>query len=139
MSKRAASAPQYAIVRTVPSGSFDEAVSRAIEELAAEGFGVLSDIDVKATLAKKLGVDVPSYRILGACHPRLAHQALEAEWAIGVLLPCNVVVAEKPDGRIIVAAVDPMQMFSIVERDDLAPIADEVKERLTRVVDRIAA
>ncbi len=131
--------PEYALVRTLASGTFDEAITRTRDELAAEGFGVLSDIDVKETLRKKLGIDVPRYRILGACNPELAHRVLEAEWGIGVLLPCNVVVAERPDGRIVVAAVDPMQMFSVVEREDLAPVAEEVRERLARVVDRVAA
>src|SRR5690606_30711844 len=130
---------RYAIVRTVASGSFDETIERAQKELAAEGFGVLSDIDVKATLAKKLGVDVPRYRILGACNPTLAHQVLDAEWAIGVLLPCNVVVTEKADGSISIAAVDPMQMFSVVEREDLTPVAEEVHSKLSRVVERVAA
>jgi uncharacterized protein (DUF302 family) len=139
MTQNEPSRSEYAIVRTVASGTFDETIARTQKELAAEGLGVLSDIDVNATLAKKLGVEVPRYRILGACNPQLAHRVLDAEWAIGVLLPCNVVVAEKPDGRVVVAAVDPMQMFSVVDREDLSPVADEVRERLTRVVDRVAS
>lgn len=115
--------------------SFEEAVERVREELAAEGFGVLTEIDVKATLKKKLDVDREPYVILGACKPPLAHMALSAEPELGTLLPCNVVVYQQ-DGVTHVSAVDAERMLSIVENEDLADIAAEVKQRLGAVVER---
>lgn len=112
---------------------FDEAVERVRVELAEEGFGVLCEIDVQATLRQKLGVETDSYLILGACNPRLAHRALEAEPELGALLPCNVLVYER-EGKTHVAAIDPEQMLSIVGNDELAEVASEVRERLGRVV-----
>jgi uncharacterized protein (DUF302 family) len=117
--------------------SFDEAVGRVRDELAAEGFGVLCEIDVRATLKQKLGVEREPYLILGACNPALAHAALEAEPELGTLLPCNVVVYQQ-HGETHIAAVDAEQMLSIVGNDDLAPTANEVKRRLSAVVDRAA-
>ena len=117
---------------------FREAVQRVRDELAAEGFGVLCEIDVQATLAAKLGAEVEPYVILGACNPPLAHQALEAEPELGVLLPCNVAVYER-DGLTRVAAVDPERMLSIVENERLGPIADLVRDKLAAVVARVAA
>ncbi len=116
---------------------FDDAVARVREELAAEGFGVLCEIDVQATLEAKLGIESDPYLILGACNPPLAHRALDAEPDIGVLLPCNVVVYVQ-GGETRISAVDAERMLSIVGRDDLGPIAAEVRERLARVVDRAA-
>ena len=116
---------------------FTEAVARVREELAAEGFGVLCEIDVQATLKQKLGVEREPYLILGACNPRLAHGALEVEPEVGVLLPCNVVVYEQHGGTHI-AAVDAEQMLSIVGNDALAQIASEVRQRLAAVVDQVA-
>ncbi len=118
--------------------AFDDAVGRVKEELKAEGFGVLCEIDVQATLREKLGVESERYLILGACNPPLAHRALEAEPELGVLLPCNVVVYER-DGETHVAAIDAERMLSIVGRDELAPIAAEVRRRLAVVVERAAA
>jgi uncharacterized protein (DUF302 family) len=118
--------------------SFKEAVVRVREELAAEGFGVLCEIDVQATLKQKLDVDREPYLILGACNPPLAHRALEAEPELGVLLPCNVVVYEQ-QGQTHIAAVDAEQMLSIVGNDELAPTATEVGRRLAAVVDRAAS
>lgn len=115
---------------------FGDAVERVREELGAEGFGVLCEIDVQATLKAKLDVDSERYLILGACNPPLAHRALETEPDIGVLLPCNVVVYER-DGETHVSAVDAERMLSIVGRDDLAPVADEVRARLGAVVERV--
>jgi uncharacterized protein (DUF302 family) len=115
---------------------FGDAVARVREELGAEGFGVLCEIDVQATLKAKLDVDSERYLILGACNPPLAHRALEMEPDIGVLLPCNVVVYER-DGETHVSAVDAERMLSIVGRDDLAPVADEVRSRLGAVVERV--
>ncbi len=118
--------------------SFNEAVVRVREELATEGFGVLCEIDVQATLKQKLGVDREPYLILGACNPALAHRALEAEPELGVLLPCNVVIYQE-DGQTRIAAVDAEQMLSIVGNDELAPTASEVRRRLSAVVERAAS
>ena len=117
--------------------SLDEAVSRVRDELAAEGFGVLCEIDVQATLRQKLGVEREPYVILGACNPPLARSALEAEPELGTLLPCNVVVYEQ-QGATHIAAIDAERMLSIVGNDDLAPIATGVRQRLAAVVDRAA-
>jgi uncharacterized protein (DUF302 family) len=118
--------------------AFDEAVARVKDELKAEGFGVLCEIDVQATLREKLGVESGRYVILGACNPPLAHRALEAEPALGVLLPCNVVVYER-GGETHVAAIDVERMLSIVGNDELAPIAAEVRGRLAAVIEQAAA
>jgi uncharacterized protein (DUF302 family) len=117
---------------------FDEAVTRVREELAAEGFGVLCEIDVQATLREKLGEEIEPYLILGACNPPLAHRALETEPDLGVLLPCNVVVYKR-GGTTHVSAVDAEQMLAIVGNDALTPIAAEVRERLAAVVERSVA
>lgn len=118
--------------------AFDDAVARVREELASEGFGVLTEIDAQATLREKLGVEMERYLILGACNPAFAHAALELEPEIGVLLPCNVVVYEQ-DGSTLVSAVDAERMLSVVGREDLNPIADEVRARLAGVVARVGA
>jgi uncharacterized protein (DUF302 family) len=117
---------------TVP---FDEAVQRVREELKSEGFGVLCEIDVQATLKEKLGVEGEPYTILGACNPPLAHQALGAEPELGALLPCNVIVYQC-DGDTQIAAIDPERMLSIVGNEQLVPIAADVKRRLGQVVAR---
>lgn len=114
---------------------FADTVASVREELANEGFGVLCEIDVQANLQAKLGINGRPYTILGACNAPLAHTAFEAEPEIGVLLPCNVVVYER-DAQTHVAAVDPERMLSIVDNDDLAPIAAEVRQRLETVVER---
>ena len=124
----------YAFTRRLPGRTFDEVVQRVREALPAEGFGVLTEIDVKATLEKKLGVKRRPYLILGACNPPLAHRALEAEPSIGVLLPCNVDVVEGEDGVISVQAVNPRVLFEVVGREDVRPIADEVAAKLERVL-----
>lgn len=114
---------------------YEHAVERTREALATEGFGVLSEIDVAATLKKKLDVDFRPYVILGACNPPLAHQALTAERDIGLLLPCNVIVyaADEP-GRSVVAAMDPVEALSLAGNADLLPLAEDVKSRLKRVL-----
>lgn len=117
--------------------SIDDAVSRVRDELAAEGFGVLCEIDVTATLKQKLGVEREPYVILGACNPRLAHSALQAEPELGTLLPCNVAVYRR-HGETHIAAVDAERMLSIVDNDELAATATEVRSRLSAVVDRAA-
>jgi uncharacterized protein (DUF302 family) len=118
--------------------SFAEAVESVRTELKTEGFGVLCEIDVQATLREKLGVDREPYVILGACNPPLAHRALEAEPDLGVLLPCNVVVHRR-GSETRIAAIDPERMLSIVDNDELASVAADVKERLGAVVARAAA
>ena len=117
---------------------FAHAVERVRAELKEEGFGVLCEIDVAATLQEKLGVEGEPYVILGACNPPLAHQALEAEPELGVLLPCNVVVYER-GGATHIAAIDAERMLSIVGNDELAPIAADVKQRLAAVVERASS
>ena len=115
----------------------DQAAEHVTEALKQEGFGVLTEIDVKATLKKKLDVDFRPYRILGACNPQFAYQALQAEDKIGTMLPCNVIVQDAGDGRTEVAAVDPMASMQAVENEQLGAIAGEVRERLRRVVDSL--
>lgn len=127
----------YAIRATVAM-DFPHAVTRAREELAHAGFGVLCEIDVAATMKQKLNVDMPPYVILGACNPPLAHQALTAERDIGLLLPCNVVVYEEPTpGTCVVAAIDPVEALRITANSHLLPIAEEVRERLARVIEAV--
>jgi len=115
---------------------FADAVERVREELKVDGFGVLCEIDVQATMKAKLGVDGEPYTILGACNPPLAHRALQAEPELGVLLPCNVVVYVR-DGETHVAAVDAERMLSIVGNEELAPVAADVRARLGAVVERV--
>ena len=112
---------------------FDQAVRRVTEELGKEGFGVLTDIDVSATLKKKLGLDTPAYRILGACNPQFAHKALEAEPQIGALLPCNVVV-RKSGKDTIVEAMDPLAVMQLVGKPEVAKLGGQVRERLERAI-----
>jgi len=127
---------RYAIARTTPL-PFEEAVARVRGALADEGFGVLCEIDVQATLEAKLEVEREPYLILGACNPSLAHRALSEEPEIGVLLPCNVVVHVE-HGTTHVLAVDPRPLFELVGSGELAPVADDVRARLARVVDSVA-
>ena len=127
----------YTLTSTT-SLTFVEAVERVRTELKNEGFGVLCEIDVAATLKERLGVEREPYLILGACNPPLAHQALTEEPDLGVLLPCNVVASER-DGETTISAVDAERMLSIVGNDALAPIAAEVRQRLAAVVERAVA
>jgi uncharacterized protein (DUF302 family) len=113
---------------------FDEAIGRATEALKGQGFGVLTDIDVKASMKKKLGVEFRRYRILGACNPPLAHKALTLEDKIGTMLPCNVVVQETADGGVEVAAVDPVASMAAIDNPRLAEVAAEVRGKLKAVV-----
>ena len=113
---------------------FDEAVTRTTEALTAEGFGILTEIDVSATLKKKIGVDYPAYRILGACNPALAHEALMLENKVGTMLPCNVVVRDAGNGQIEVAAVDPVASMQAIDNPALKQAALQVRAKLERVI-----
>lgn len=126
-------APSYALSRTVEL-SYEAADARVRDALQEEGFGVLTEIDVAATLKKKLDVDFPPYEILGACNPPLAHQALQAEADVGLLLPCNVVVRALEDGRTVVEALDPVKQLSVADNPGLDALADEVRQRMQRVI-----
>ena len=118
---------------------FAAAVARVRDTLTEEGFGVLTEIDVQATLEEKLGEDIPPYLILGACSPPYAHRALELEAELGALLPCNVVVYTQQDGTTRVSAVDPVAMLGIVGRPELEPIADEIEEKIERALQKVWA
>ena len=117
--------------------SFDEAITKVIEELKKEGFGILTEIDVKEALKKKLNVDYRKYKILGACNPPFAYQALQAEDKIGTMLPCNVVVQEYSEGKVEIAAVDPVASMQAIENPKLRDIAEQVQAKLKRVVDNL--
>ena len=117
--------------------SFDEAISKVTEELQKEGFGILTEIDVTATLKKKLNVDFHKYRILGACNPPFAYRALQAEPKIGTMLPCNVIVQELDSGEIEVAAVDPLSSMQAIQNKALQPIAEEIQAKLKKVIDQL--
>jgi len=125
----------YGFSKTV-NLSFDQTVEKVTEELKKEGFGVLTTIDVKDTLKKKLDVDFKRYTILGACNPPFAHKALQAEEEIGLLLPCNVIVYEKGSATV-VSAFDPMAMMKVIDNEKMVPIAEEVRNRVKRVIDRM--
>jgi uncharacterized protein (DUF302 family) len=117
--------------------SFDEAILKVIDKLRKEGFGILTDIDVKEALKKKLNVDFKKYRILGACNPPFAYQALLKEDKIGTMLPCNVIVQELADGRVEVAAVDPVASMQAIENPELRDVAEQMRAKLKRVIDSL--
>jgi uncharacterized protein (DUF302 family) len=123
----------FGIRKTLDLG-FDEALARIPEALKAEGFGVLTEIDVQATLKKKLDVDFRRYRILGACNPPFAHRALQHSLDVGMLMPCNVIVYETDEGKALVSAVDPMQTMAAQGDPAIRPLAAEVQEKLRRVI-----
>jgi uncharacterized protein (DUF302 family) len=123
----------YGFTTTLTGTSFDQAVARTIEALKAEGFGVLSDIDVQAAMKTKLDADMPPYRILGACNPPLAHQALQAVADIGLLLPCNVIVREVKPDEIVVGFLDPQVMVGLVGDPAVKAVADAAEQSLRRV------
>jgi len=117
--------------------NFEDAIIHVTEELKKEGFGVLTEIDVKATLKKKLDVDFRDYRILGACNPPLAYQALQAEPQIGLMLPCNVVVQESESGKTLISAIDPIASMQAVENPSLGEVAEQVRSKLQKVIESL--
>ena len=127
----------YYFNTTLSGKSFDQAVDVVTAELKNEGFGVLTEIDVKDTLKKKLDVDFKKYKILGACNPSFAHKALQSEDKIGVMLPCNVIVEEHDNGEIEVSAVDPVASMGAVKNDNLGEVATEVRDMLKKVISNL--
>lgn len=125
----------YAFTRTLANTSLAEARERIVAALQKEGFGILTEIDVKATFKKKLDVDFRPYLILGACNPPIAHKALSLDLGMGLLLPCNVVVTETDDGCAVVSVIKPEAMFSLIENPAFNPLVQEVTEKLTRALD----
>ena len=126
----------YYFNKTIASG-FDQAIEKVTEELKKAGFGVLTDIDVQATLKKKLNADFRKYRILGACNPPFAYKALEAEDKIGTMLPCNVIVQEIAEGQVEVAAIDPVASMQAIQNPELADIAETIRTMLKNVIDNL--
>ena len=127
---------EYYFSKTI-AGSFDNAIQKVTEALKAEGFGILTEIDIKATLKKKLDVDFYNYKILGACNPPYAYKALLAEDKIGTMLPCNVIVQEKIAGHVEVSAVDPVASMQAIENEKLAGIATEIRTRLQKAIEQL--
>ena len=127
---------EYYFSKTI-AGSFDDAIQKVTEALKSEGFGILTEIDIKATLKKKLDVDFYNYKILGACNPPFAYKALLAEDKIGILLPCNVIVQERTAGQVEVSAVDPSASMQSIENKELHDIATEVRARLQKVIEQM--
>jgi uncharacterized protein (DUF302 family) len=119
------------------NGDFESAITKVTEELKKEGFGILTEIDVQATFKKKLDIDFKKYRILGACNPNFAFEAIKAEDKIGTMLPCNVIIQEQEDGIVEVSAVDPVASMVSVQNSSLASIATEVREKLNRVINNL--
>ena len=119
------------------SGDFNQVIEKVTEELKKEGFGILTEIDIKATLKKKLNVDFYNYRILGAYNPPFAYKALQAEDKIGTMLPCNVIVQEKEAGQIEVSAVDPAASMSAIENETLKEVASQVRDKLKKVIEKL--
>jgi uncharacterized protein (DUF302 family) len=138
ISTTGAAPTMYGFTTTLTDISFDQAVARTIDALKAEGFGVLSDIDVQGAMKEKLGATIPPYRILGACNPSLAFEALKAEPDIGLLLPCNVIVREDPTGSVVVGFLNPQTMVGLVGRPEVQPVADQAEQRLRRACASLA-
>lgn len=126
----------YYFSKTVDQ-NFEDAIEKVTGELKKEGFGILTEIDVKETFKKKLDIDFRKYRILGACNPKMAHQAITAESRIGTMLPCNVIVQELENGKVEVTAVDPVESMSAVKNDQLGAVAQQVREGLKRAIDSL--
>ncbi len=130
-------AKEYAFT-TILNTSYEEAISKIKDALKQEGFGVLTEIDVKATLKKKLDVDFRKYAILGACNPPYAHRTLEADLDVGLLLPCNVIIYETDDKKAYISAINPVSALEVIKKEELRKIAEEVTEKLKRVVDQVS-
>jgi uncharacterized protein (DUF302 family) len=128
---------EYAFT-TVLNTSYEDAVSKVTDALKEDGFGVLTEIDVKATLKKKLGVDFRKYVILGACNPPYAHRTLQTDLDVGLLLPCNVIVYEMDDKKIYISAINPVSALEVIKNEELRKIANEVSEKLKGVVDKVS-
>ena len=128
---------KYGYRKELRGVGMEEAYRRAVEALKTEGFGILSEIDVQATMKAKLGIDWPGYKILGACNPQLARRALSAEPEIGLLLPCNVIVYETDDRKTVVSAVDPLQTLAAQSDPSIRPLAEQVQQKLKRALDAI--
>jgi uncharacterized protein (DUF302 family) len=126
---------KYGFSKTTDYG-FEQAIEKVTEELKKEGFGVLTTIDVKETLKKKIDVDFKKYTILGACNPKLAHGGLQVEEELGLLLPCNVILYEK-NGKIVVSIFDPIVMTAVIDNPEMKPVAEEVKNKLKRVLEAV--
>jgi uncharacterized protein (DUF302 family) len=127
---------EYYFTKTI-TGAFEDAIQKVTEALKTEGFGVLTEIDVTATLKKKLNIDFYNYRILGACNPPFAYKALQAEDKIGTMLPCNVIVQEKTAGLVEVSAIDPVASMQAVKNENLADVASEIRNKLKRVIESL--
>jgi len=127
----------YFINKEIENTSFDDVYNKTVEELKKEGFGIITEIDMKATFKKKLDVDYKPYKILGACNPNFAYEALQFQSKVGVFLPCNVIIEEDSNGNIEVSAVDPIASMMAVESEELSKMAEEVKFKLTRVIEAI--
>jgi len=130
-------AEEYAIT-AVLNTSYEDAVSRITDALKEEGFGVLTEIDVKATLKKKLDVDFRKYVILGACNPRYAYRTLQADLDVGLLLPCNVIVYETDDKKAYISVINPVSALEVIKKEELRKVAEEVTQKLKRVVDKVS-
>ena len=126
----------YYLGKTLPI-AFEEAITRTVEALKKEGFGIITDIDIKETLKKKINVDYPSYRILGACNPALAHEALKLENKVGTMLPCNVVVRDAGNGQTEVAAIDPVASMQAINNPELNRAAGQVRAKLEKVIEQL--
>ncbi len=129
----------YGFTTTLRESSFEDARSKVLDALKAEGFGVLSEIDVQKAMQEKLGEKMTPYRILGACNPSLAHRALQADPDIGMLLPCNVIVRESAPGEVVVGFLDPQTMMGLAGKSGIKPVADEAEQRLRRVCAALSA
>ncbi|MCB0669468.1 MAG: DUF302 domain-containing protein [Saprospiraceae bacterium] len=128
----------YCFSKILKDRTFDQVVELTTAELKKEGFGILTSLDIKETLKKKIDVDIEKYTILGACNPQFAYQAIQSENKIGVFLPCNILVQEHPDGNIEVSAVDPIASMSSVQNEKLGTIASDVQQKLKRVIDHLS-
>lgn len=127
----------YGFTTTLTGTTFEQALDKTIAALKAEGFGVLSDINVQQAMKEKLGAEMPAYRILGACNPPLAHQALQAVPDIGLLLPCNVIVREESPGRVVIGFLDPQIMVNLVGQPEVKAVADAAEQRLRRACESL--